>query len=122
MKKLAIITLILGSITYASYAASDMKCAGKAEAGSHNRFVEELQLEPERATQMEAVLGSYRDVGKLYARGQTDQIPELLAAKEAELAAILTPEEMDQFKRSIGAWASGKKFNFMKPPHNHQQL
>ena len=121
MKKLIVIGLILGSISYASYAASDMQCSGKSGKGSHNRFVDELQLEPERAAQLEAVLTSYGEIAKLYSSNQTDKIPAFIAAKEAELAAILTPEELVQFKQSVGEWAKSKKFNFMKFSQRHQQ-
>lgn len=115
MKKLIITGFILGTIGYASYAVSAMECDGK----STNHFVKELKLDPERAEQLKAVLSSYKEVGKLYATNQTDKIPDLLAAKESELAAILTPEELVQFKESIGEWAESKKFNFMKYAQNH---
>lgn len=120
MKKLIIAGLILSSIGYASYAVSDMGCDGKSVSSGHNRFADELQLDPERASQLEAVLSSYKEVGKLYSSNQTDKIPAFIAAKEAELAAILTPEELVQFKESVGEWAKTKKFNFMNYSQNHQ--
>lgn len=115
MKKLIITGLILGTLSYASYAISAMECDGK----SANRFAKELQLDPERAEQLETVLSSYKEVGKLYATNQTDKIPDLLAEKEAQLAAILTPEELVQLKESVGEWAKSKKFNFMTYSQNH---
>jgi hypothetical protein len=120
MKKLITIGLILGSIGYASYAVSDMGCDGKSASSGHSRFVDQLQLEPERASQLEEVLSSYKEIGKLYSSNQTDKIPGFIAAKEAELAVILTPEELLQFKESVGEWAKSKKFNFMAFSHNHQ--
>lgn len=119
MKKLIITSLILGSIAFASFTfAKDW-----SESGWHNtsdwtdgqhRFVTELNLDAERAAKMEAILDSYRDVPKLYFTNQSEKIPEFLAQKDAELAALLTPEELAQFKQSFGKWAQKKNFKFMK--------
>ena len=120
MKKLIIAGLILSAVGYASYAMSDMGCDGKSASRGHNRFVDQLQLDAERASQLQEILSSYSEIGKLYASNQTDMIPDLLAKKELELSAILTSDELVQFKESVGEWAKTKKFNFMKYAHNHQ--
>lgn len=119
MKKLIITSLIAASITYASFAfakdwnSSDGNKKSDWASGQH-RFVAELNLDAERSAQMEAILDSYREVPKLYFTNQTDKIPAFLAQKEAELAALLTPEELAQFKQSFGEWAKKKNFKFMK--------
>lgn len=120
MKKLIITGLILGSIACAAFASDDKHWAqsdwnNKSDwASGQNRFVAELNLDVERAAQMEAILDSYREVPKLYFTNQSDKIPEFLAQKDAELAALLSPEELAQFKESFGEWAKKKNFKFMK--------
>jgi hypothetical protein len=114
MKKLIISSLILGSIACVSFAFSkDWNGQYNWENG-HQRFVAELNLDAERAEQMESILDSYREVPKLYFTHQSEKIPEFLAKKEAELAALLTPEELAQFKQSFGEWAKKKNFKFIK--------
>ena len=109
MKKSFIFCLLLASIGAVAVAGNDMHWEGS------QRFVQELKLEPERAVQMQEILNSYRAIGQLYTSGQQDKIPAFLAEKEAELTALLTPEELAQFKTSIGEWAKGKDFTkFMK--------
>jgi hypothetical protein len=127
MKKLIITSLILGSIACASF-ASDNKHWGQSDwskksdwASGQNRFVAELNLDAERAEKMEAILDSYREVPKLYFTNQSDKIPEFLAQKDAELAALLTQEELAQFKQSFGEWAKKKNFKFMKFSHYQPQ-
>ena len=124
MKKLVILGLVLTSIAGATYAASASVSKHWGEKGScqQNRFISELNLEPERAAAVAEVLHSYSDITKLYmnefnGRDQSAKVREFLAQKEAELASILTPEELAQFKRAVGDWAKNKNFNFMKFPH-----
>ncbi|MDZ4263504.1 MAG: hypothetical protein U1B30_14385 [Pseudomonadota bacterium] len=118
MKKLIITSLIVGSIACASFAfakdwsQSDWNNKGDWAGGQH-RFIVELNLDAERAAQMEAILDSYREVPKLYFTNQSEKIPEFLAQKEAELAALLTPDELAQFKQSFAEWAKTKNFSFM---------
>lgn len=125
MKKLIITGLIVGSIACASFVVAK-DWSGEANWGNgHQRFVAELNLDAERAEKMSAILESYREVPKLYFTNQGDKIPEFLAQKEAELAALLTPEELAQFKQSFAEWAKTKKFGFMafsySQPQSHQQ-
>lgn len=119
MKKLIITSLIAASITYVSFAFANNWDSSEWDKKSdwssgHHRFVAELNLDDERAAQMDAILDSYREVPKLYFTNQTDKIPAFLAQKDAELAALLTPEELAQFKQSFGEWAKKKNFKFMK--------
>ena len=119
MKKLILTSLIAASITYVSFAFGnnwDSSDWNKTSdwANGHHRFVAELNLDAERAAQMDAILDSYREVPKLYFTNQTDKIPAFLAQKEAELEALLTPQELAQFKQSFGEWAKKKNFKFMK--------
>lgn len=126
MKKLMITGLIIGSIACASFvfakdwAQSDWNNKGDWASG-HQRFVAELNLDAERAEKMSAILDSYREVPKLYFTNQSEKIPEFLAQKEAELAALLTPEELAQFKQSFAQWAKTKNFGFMKFSYNQPQ-
>lgn len=132
MKKLIITGLIVGSIVCATVVfAKDWGGAANWNSNSgwtsgHQRFVAELNLDTERAEKMSAILDSYREVPKLYFTNQSDKIPEFLAQKEAELAALLTAEELAQFKHSFAEWAKTKKFGFMKfsysQPQLHQQV
>lgn len=126
MKKLIFASLIAASITCVSFAfakdwdKSDWNNKSDWSGGQH-RFVAELNLDAERAAKMEAILDSYREVPKLYFTNQSEKIPEFLAQKEAELAALLTPEELAQFKQSFGEWAKKKNFNFMKFSYHQAQ-
>ena len=127
MKKLIIAGLIAASITCVSFAfAKDWDQSdwnNKSDwAGGQHRFVAELNLDAERAAQMETILDSYREVPKLYFTNQSEKIPEFLAQKDAELAALLTPEELAQFKQSFGEWANKKNFKFMKFSYHQPQL
>lgn len=126
MKKLMIAGLIVGSIACASVAVakdwSQSDWNGNANWGNgHQRFIAELNLDAERAEKMSAILASYREVPKLYFTNQSEKIPEFLAQKEAELAALLTAEELGQFKQSSAEWAKTKKFGFMKFSYNQPQ-
>lgn len=126
MKKLIITGLIVGSIACASFVfAKDWSQSdwnNKSDWGNgHQRFVAELNLDAERAEKMSAILDSYREVPKLYFSNQSDKIPEFLAKKEAELADLLTPEELAQFKQSFAEWAKTKNFDFMKFSYNQPQ-
>lgn len=126
MKKLIIASLIAASITCVSFAfAKDWDHSdwnNKSDwAGGQHRFVAELNLDVERAAQMETILDSYREVPKLYFTNQSEKIPEFLAQKDAELAALLTPGELAQFKQSFGEWAKKKNFKFMKFSYHQPQ-
>jgi hypothetical protein len=127
MKKLIIIGLIVGSIASASFVAakdwsSESDWNSKSDwAAGHQRFVAELNLDPARAEQMSAILDSYRELPKLYFTHQSEKIPEFLAQKEAQLAALLTVEELAHFKQSFAAWAKTKKFGFMKFSYSQPQ-
>lgn len=121
MKKLIITSLIVSSIACASFVvAKDWN--GQSNWGNgHQRFIAELNLDAERAEKMSAILDSYREVPKLYFTNQSDKIPEFLAQKEAELVALLTAEELAQFKQSFAEWAKTKNFGFMKFSYNQPQ-
>ncbi len=112
MKKLIISSLIVGSLALATITNANWGDSGWG--GGHQRFVAELNLDPVRAEQMDAILDSYREVPKLYFTGRSDEIPGFLAEKDAELEALLTPEELAQFKQSFAEWAEKKNFKFMK--------
>jgi hypothetical protein len=121
MKKLIITGLIVGSIACASFVGAK-DWSGEANWGNgHQRFVAELNLDAERAEKMSAILDSYREVPKLYFTNQSEKIPEFLAQKEAELAALLTPEKLRQFKQSFAEWAKTKKFGFMTFSYSQPQ-
>lgn len=126
MKKLIITSVIVGSIACASFvfakdwSQSDWNNKGDWAGGQH-RFIVELNLDAERAAQMEAILDSYREVPKLYFTNQSEKIPEFLAQKEAELADLLTPDELAQFKQSFGEWAKKKNFKFMEFSYRQTQ-
>jgi hypothetical protein len=121
MKKLIITGLIVGSIACASFVGAK-DWSGEANWGNgHQRFVAELNLDAERAEKMSVILDSYREVPKLYFTNQSDKIPEFLAQKEAELAALLTAEELAQFKQSFADWAKSKKFGFMSFSYSQPQ-
>ncbi len=113
MKKLIISSLIVASVAFTSFTFAK-EWSDSGWGGGHQRFVAELNLDAERAEKMDAILDSYREVPKLYFTGRSDEIPEFLAEKDAELEALLTPEELAQFKQSFGEWAKKKNFNFMK--------
>lgn len=126
MKKLIITGLIVGSIACASFVfAKDWSQSDWDDkndwAGGQHRFVAELNLDANRAAQMEAILDSYREVPKLYFTNQSEKIPEFLAQKEAELTALLTTEELAQFKQSFAEWAKKKNFTFMKFSYNQPE-
>ncbi|MFO1389292.1 hypothetical protein [Cellvibrio sp.] len=126
MKKLLVTSLIAASITYASFALAKNWDSSDSEkqsnwATGHHRFVAELNLDAERAAKMDAILGSYREIPKLYFTNQTEKIPAFLAQKEAELASLLTQEELTQFKQSFGEWAKKKNFKFMKFSYSQPQ-
>lgn len=125
MKKLIITGLIVGSIACASLVfAKDWGQSvwnDQSWGNGHQRFVAELNLDAERAEKMSAILDSYREVPKLYFTNQSDKIPEFLAQKEAELAALLSPEELAQFKHSFAEWAKSKKFGFMMFSYTQSQ-
>lgn len=127
MKMLIITGLIVGSIACASLVFakdwSHSDWSNKSNWGNgHQRFVAELNLDAERAEKMSAILDSYGEVPKLYFTNQGDKIPEFLAQKEAELAALLTAEELAQFKHSFAEWAKSKKFGFMTFSYSQPQL
>lgn len=114
MKNLIIIGLVLMCVNTISYASSNKDCHDKTNG---NRFTKNLNLEEDRADRVHAILSSYSEIGDLYKTNNHDKIPEFLARKEAELAAVLTPEEMMLFKEEVGKWAKTKDFStFMKHP------
>lgn len=105
MKKLILIGLVITGISGLAYASSDDKdCEGA------NRFTANLNLDEARAYEVEQILASYKQVKELAMSGQHDQIPVFIKEKNAELAEVLTEEEMQQFKENVGEWADGKDF------------
>lgn len=121
MKKLIIISSLLATIGCASYASdndhqeyqSNWQHQSNWQNGQ-NQFIEQLNLDPERAAKMEVILSSYREVPKMYFSNRADEIPDFLAQKDAELESLLTPEELAQFKQAFAEWAKKKNFKFMK--------
>jgi hypothetical protein len=110
MKKYLIIGLILTGLTSITYAAKD-----NAVCKGQNKFVNNLGIEQNRADKVQEILRSYSGVKDLYMSDRQHEIPEFLAQKEAELAAVLTPEELAQFKSDVAAWSKNKDFSkFMR--------
>ncbi len=105
MKKLLLIGLAITGISGAAYVVS-----GEGGAGV-KRFTENLNLDEARAYEVEQILSSYKEVKELAMSGQHEQIPVFIEAKNAELAEVLTDEEMQQFKENIGKWAESKDFS-----------
>lgn len=106
MKKLFVIALILAGTTSIAYAGK-----GAATCDGTNKFVRNLELQPDRADRVQEILRSYSDIKQLYMNDRKDEIPAFLVQKEAELAAVLTPEELAQFKSDVAAWAKQKDFS-----------
>ena len=106
MKELLIVALMLANLTSIAYAGKDTaRCSG-----GDNRFVQNLELEQDRADRVQEILRSYGDIRDLYMNDRKDEIPEFLEQKEAELAAVLTSEELAQFKSDVAEWAKHKNF------------
>lgn len=106
MKKLILIGLTVAGISSMAYAASQgEECKGT------DRFVQNLDLDEARAYEVEQILSSYKQVRELAMSGQHEQIPVFIEEKNAELAVVLSDEEMQQFKENIGEWAEGKDFS-----------
>lgn len=106
MKELLIVALMLANLTSIAYAGKDTpRCSG-----GDNRFVQNLELEQDRADRVQEILRSYGDIRDLYMNDRKDEIPAFLERKEAELAAVLTPEELAQFKSDVAEWAKNKNF------------
>lgn len=110
MKKLIFIGLAIIGISGMVYASVDGDdCEGV------NHLVENLNLDEARAGEVAHILSSYQQVKELAKNGQYEQIPAFIAGKQAELAEVLTEEEMQQFKENVGKWAEGKDFSkYMK--------
>lgn len=105
MKKLLLIGLAITGISGVAYASSGDDCKGA------NRFVENLNLDEARAYEVEQILSSYKQVKELAMSGQHEQIPVFIEEQNAQLAEVLTEEEMQQFKENIGEWADSKDFS-----------
>lgn len=108
MKKLLLIGLAITGISGVAYASSGDDCEGA------NRFVENLNLDEARAYEVEQILSSYKQVKELAMSGQHEQIPVFIEETNAQLAEVLTEEEMQQFKENIGEWSEGKDFSKFK--------
>lgn len=109
MKKLILIGAVVMGLSGVAFAASSAKTCD----GAH-RFTANLNLDPERAAQVEALLKEYKTVKTLAMSGKADQIPEFIETKNIELALILTEEEMAQFKQNVSLWAESKDFSKFK--------
>lgn len=105
MKKLILIGLTITGICGAAYASSGDDSKGV------DHFVDNLNLDEARAYEVEQILSSYKEIKELAMSGQHEQIPVLIEEKNAQLAEVLTEEEMQQFKENIGKWAEGKDFS-----------
>lgn len=105
MKKLLLIGLAITGISGVAYASSGADCEG---AG---RFTENLNLDEARAYEVEQILGSYKQVKTLAMNGQHEQIPVFIEQKHAELAEVLTEQEMQTLKENMGEWAESKDFS-----------
>lgn len=76
-----------------------------------NRFIENLNLDEARAHQVEQILSSYSQIKDLAMSGDFEKIPVLIEEKQVELEAVLTADEMQQFKENVGEWAKDKDFS-----------
>lgn len=108
MKKLLLIGLAITGISGVAYASYGDDCSGT------NRFVENLNLDEARAYEVGQILSSYKQVKSLAMSGEHEQIPLFLEQKEAELAEVLTEEELKQFKENVGNWVESKDFSKFK--------
>ncbi len=112
MKKLLLVGLVvagISSMAYASYQGEGGECNGPSQ------FIQNLNLDDARKSEVKSILSSYKEVKDLAKSGQFEDIPEFVEGKNAELAAVLTEEEMTVFKENIGLWAEDKDFSkFMK--------
>ena len=109
MKKLILISLAVIGISSVAYASSNLEdCSGA------NRFVENLNLDEARGYEVEQILGSYSQIKDLAMNGDFDQIPVFIEQRQAELQAVLTADEMQQFKENVGEWAEKKDFSKYK--------
>ncbi len=105
MKKLAFIALVLVSVASIAYGSKE------ASVCDESKFLTHLDLQQGRAEKVREILRSYGHIKILYMKDRADEIPAFLAKKEAELAAVLSPEEMEQFKSDVAAWAKNKDFS-----------
>lgn len=108
MKKLLLIGLAITGISGVAYASYGDDCKGA------NRFVENLNLDEARAYEVGQILSSYKQVKNLAMSGEHEQIPLFIEQKEAELAEVLTEDELQQFKENVGEWAQSKDFSKFK--------
>lgn len=109
MKKLLLIGLAITGISGVAHASSNGEdCDGA------NRFIENLNLDEARAYEVEQILSSYKQVKELAMSGQHEQIPVFIEEQNAQLAEVLTEEEMQQFKENIGEWSENKDFSKFK--------
>lgn len=115
MKTLIVVALVFASFAGIAYAGKD------ADPMSDNRFTRNLNLEQDRADKVHKILRSYGHIKLLYMSGRTDEIPAFLSQKEAELAEVLTPEELAQFKSDVAAWAKNKDFSKFMRFHTLQE-
>ena len=112
MKKLIVIGAVLMGLSGIAYAS------GYGKSCDTHRFTHNLNLDAERAEQVDALLGEYKQVKTLAMKGEFDKIPAFIESKNAELALVLTEEEMTLFKENIGEWAGGKDFSKWKMKGN----
>lgn len=109
MKKLILIGLAITGISGVAYASSYGKdCDGTS------RFTENLHLDEARANEVEHILSSYKLIKELGKSGQHQLIPAFIEGKQAQLAAVLTDEEMRMFKENVGEWAQDQDFSMYK--------
>lgn len=108
MKKLLLIGLAITGISGVAYASSGEDCKGAS------RFTENLNLDEARAYEVEQILSSYKQVKELAMSGQHEQIPAFIEETNAQLAEVLTEDEMQQFKENVGEWAETKDFSKFK--------
>lgn len=113
-------TLIVVVLVFAGFAG--IAYAGKgADNMNGHRFTKNLNLEQDRADKVHEILRSYSHIKVLYMSGRTEEIPDFLSKKEAELAEVLTPEELAQFKDDVAAWAKNKDFSKFMRFHTQQE-
>lgn len=107
MKNVMIMTLLIG-MSSAAFAATMKDC------DDQSHIINNLNLDDARAAQVQEILSAFSGVKALAKSGQFNEIPIVLAKIEGELAAVLSDEEMVQFKENIGEWSKSKDFSKFK--------
>ncbi len=105
MKKLILIAVAIASITTLAYAGSEKQCT------TVGRLTENLDLDEARATEVKAILASYKQVKELAMAGHYAEIPAFIETRQTALTELLSESEMQVFKKNVSAWAGEMNFS-----------